>query len=87
MERVVYEKYLSDKDDLYSREKKWFVGLSTTDRLLGAEIVGVRFKKEEDDLNDAQEIIESCELTIELSNGSEIEIYFDSDGDINIQSD
>ena len=87
MERIVYEKYLSAKDNLHIREKNWFVGLSTMDRLLGAEIVSIRFKKEEDDLNDAQEIIESCELTIELSNGSEIEIYFDSDGDINIQSD
>lgn len=87
MERRVYEKYLTNKNSLSCNEDKWKIRLSSTDKLIGAKILDISFRKDEDDLNDDCEVQSSCSLYVELDNGSTIDIYFDIEGDINIESD
>lgn len=87
MERIVYEKWATNTEDLICHEAKWNVFVGKYDKVIGSKIIDIRFKKEEDDLNDTKEISSSCEFTIMLDNGSEIEIYLDWQGKVNIQTD
>lgn len=88
MERIVYEQYLEPKKSLVANEKKWYIRLDDKyDKILGSKIIDIRFQKEENDLNDDSIVEESCNLLIELSNGHSIELYYNIENKLCMESD
>lgn len=79
---IIEEQYYSKDEGLRIESiNNWEVVLSAIDRLLGAKIIDITFKIEQ------EEGIYLNELLIDLDNGSQIEFYQTTEGKTVIQSD